>query len=206
MDGGVSTGRPAAPLMSLAQLSDIDFGYPGTELFAELSWQVNAGDRIALVGPNGAGKSTLLRLLAGELAPDRGQVVRARTLRVGYLRQSQEFHEGSTLWQELLAPFADLLALRGQLEPARAALATDHSEDAVARFAALEERYPALGGYTLESRVQALASDVGFQPTDLGRDVGTLSGGERGRLELAKVLVAEPDLLLLDEPTNHLDI
>ncbi|HJZ84645.1 MAG TPA: ABC-F family ATP-binding cassette domain-containing protein, partial [Polyangia bacterium] len=192
--------------MSLAQLSDVDFGYPGTDLFEGLSWQINAGDRIGLVGPNGSGKSTLLRLLAGELSPDRGQLVRARGGTVGYLKQSQEFGAGGRLFGELLAPFADLLALHDELEAAHALLEHDHSQAALARYANLQERYGARGGYTLETRVRMLAQDVGFAESDLHREVATLSGGERGRLELAKVLVFEPDLLLMDEPTNHLDI
>src|SRR5438093_17736 len=104
--------------MSLAQLSEIAFGYPGTELFERLSWQINAGERLGLVGPNGAGKSTLLRLVSGELAPDSGQLVRARGARVGYLKQSQEFAEGGTLLDELLTPFGEVLALHGELETA----------------------------------------------------------------------------------------
>ena len=190
----------------IAQLSDITFGYPGTDLFENLSWQINAGDRIGLVGPNGSGKSTLLRLLSGELLPDTGQVVRTRQARVGYLRQSQEFGEGRSLLDELLAPFEDVLRTHEEMVTAERALERDHSEAALAAYAHLQERYTALGGYTLEARVRMLAADVGFAEADLSRQVSTFSGGERGRLELAKVLVAEPELLLLDEPTNHLDI
>src|SRR5438046_2928961 len=151
----------------IAQLSDITFGYPGTELFEGLSWQINAGDRVGLVGPNGAGKSTLLRLLSGELTPDSGQLVRARGSRFGYLKQSQEFGEGRALLDELLVPFEDVLALHGELEAAHAALAIDHSETALARYGHLQERYAALGGYTLEARVRMLAADVGFAEGDL---------------------------------------
>src|SRR6476646_4348062 len=96
----------------LVQLSDVHFGYPGTELFDGVSWQLNPGDRIGLVGPNGAGKSTLLRLLDGKLTPDRGAVSRAKGVTIAYLHQSQEFHGAGTLWDTLMAPFADLLEMR----------------------------------------------------------------------------------------------
>ncbi len=187
----------------LAQLSDVHFAYPGTEIFEAASWQVNPGERIGLVGPNGAGKSTLLRLLAGHLEPDRGQVARARGATIAYLHQSQEFHGAGSLWDTLLAQFADVLAMRGELEKLEHSL---ESEADLARYGHLQELYTRRGGYTLESRVRQLAFELGFGEADLPRSVDTLSGGERGRVELAKVLLAEPDLLLLDEPTNHLDV
>jgi ATP-binding cassette subfamily F protein 3 len=190
----------------LAQLADVDFGYPGTELFSGLTWQVNPGDRIGLVGPNGCGKSTLLRLLDGRLAPDSGQVARSRGLTIAYLQQSQELSGHGRIFDALLKPFSALLALRDELAALQATLEAQHDDKTVARYAALQERYALEGGYTLEHRVQALAQDLGFSTEDLARSVDTLSGGERGRLELAKTLLEEPDLLLLDEPTNHLDV
>ncbi|HEX2572524.1 MAG TPA: ABC-F family ATP-binding cassette domain-containing protein [Polyangia bacterium] len=187
----------------LVQLADVDFAYPGTEIFRHLSWQVNPGDRIGLVGPNGAGKSTLLRLIDGQLQPDGGQVARTRGITVAYLHQSQEFHGAGALWDTLLAPFAELLAMREALH------ALEHRLDdpaSLKRYGELQEIYTRRGGYTLEAEVRRLAADLGFTESDLGRSVNTLSGGERGRVELAKVLLAQPDLLLLDEPTNHLDV
>ena len=187
----------------LVQLADAHFGYPGTDLFTGLTWQVNPGDRIGLVGPNGAGKSTLLRLLDGRLQPDRGTVARARGLTMSYLKQSQEFVGAGKIFDALLKPFEKLLAMHDELLRLEKSL-TD--EKALERYGELQERYTQEGGYSLESRVKALAQDLGFSPADLDRSVDTLSGGERGRLELAKVLLEEPDLLLLDEPTNHLDV
>ncbi len=209
----------------LAQLADVYFGYPGTEIFEGVSFQVNPGQRIGLVGPNGAGKSTMLRLLAGELAPDRGQVVRARGKRLKYMHQSQEFHGQGTLWETLLLPFADLLKLRAELTELEQRIAAAGGDAAAGegggagdgaggsevkallrRYGDLEHEYSHREGYTLEVRARALAHDVGFADADLERAVSTLSGGERGRVELAKVLLDAPDLLILDEPTNHLDV
>jgi ATP-binding cassette subfamily F protein 3 len=190
----------------LAQLADVTFGYPGTEIFSGLTWQVNPGDRIGLVGPNGCGKSTMLRLLDGRLTPDRGQVARARGLSLAYLKQSQEFEGQGRIFEALLKPFERLLAQRDELARLEKQLETDHDDKTIARYGALQEAYARDGGYTLESRAKALAHDLGFVDADLERSVETLSGGERGRLELAKTLLEEPDLLLLDEPTNHLDV
>jgi ATP-binding cassette subfamily F protein 3 len=193
----------------LLQLADITFGYAGEPLFEGLTWQINAGDRVGLVGPNGAGKSTLLRLMAGTLAPEGGQVARTRGVTMAYLHQSQEFVGAGTVGAALHEPFADALALRAELAEVAAQLESAPPEAHPAlldRYGHLEDRYRERGGYSLESRVAELAADVGFAGADLERNVETLSGGERNRLELAKVLLAAPDLLLLDEPTNHLDL
>ena len=179
----------------LVQLADAHFGYPGTDLFTGLTWQVNAGDRIGLVGPNGSGKSTLLRLLDGRLQPDGGTVARARGLTMSYLKPSQEFVGAGKIFDALLKPFEKLLAMHDELLVLEKNLA---DEKALARYGELQERYTHEGGYSLESRVKALAQDLGFTAADLDRSVDTLSGGERGRLELANVLLEEPDLLLLD--------
>jgi ATP-binding cassette subfamily F protein 3 len=187
----------------LVQLSDAHFGYPGTELFDGLTWQVNPGDRIGLVGPNGCGKSTLLRVLDGRLTLDSGTIARSRGLTLAYLKQSQEFAGAGRIFDALLKPFEKLLAIHDELLRLERNLVDDK---ALQRYGELQERYAAEGGYSLESRVKALAHDLGFSDADLARNVETLSGGERGRLELAKTLLEEPDLLLLDEPTNHLDV
>ncbi len=190
----------------LAQLADVTFAYGGGDpLFEGLTWQVNAGERIGLVGPNGAGKSTLLRLLAGTLSPESGQVARMRGVTIGYLHQAQEFHGAGTLLDALHAPFAEILRMQAELEELTAQLERDHGEALLEKYGHLEETFRRAGGYSFEARVRELAMDVGFHETDLSRSVETLSGGERNRLELAKVLLAAPDLLLLDEPTNHLD-
>jgi ATP-binding cassette subfamily F protein 3 len=187
----------------LVQAADVDFGYPGTDIFSGLTLQVNPGDRIGLVGPNGCGKSTLLRLFAGKLQPDRGQIARARGVSIEYMQQSQEFAGEGPIFEALLKPFAELLAMHAEIEQLSHAL-TD--EKSLERYGVLQDLYEKHGGYTLESRIKTLAHDLGFTDADLQRSVDTLSGGERGRLELAKTLLAEPDLLLLDEPTNHLDV
>jgi ATP-binding cassette subfamily F protein 3 len=191
--------------MSLAQFSDASFAYPGTEILAGASLLIRPGDRLALLAPNGAGKSTVLRLLAGDVQVDAGDVRILGRASVAYLRQSQELSGAGTLLDALLEPFADVQRLHEQLLAAEAEL-HDADPTALARYGELQERYQNQGGYELEARVKRLMTDVGFAESDLARSVDTLSGGERGRLELAKVLAQKPDLLLLDEPTNHLDL
>jgi ATP-binding cassette subfamily F protein 3 len=191
--------------MSLAQFADVRFGYPGADILTGASLLIRPGDRLALVGPNGTGKSTALRLLAGDLAADSGDVRILGRATVSYLRQSQEFAGRGLLIDALLEPFADLQKLHDEMVAIEPRLGDANPAD-LARYGDLQERYQRGGGYDIESRVKRLTADVGFSEADLGRHVETLSGGERGRLELAKVLVRQPDLLLLDEPTNHLDL
>jgi ATP-binding cassette subfamily F protein 3 len=191
--------------MSLAQFSDVRFSYPGNEILTGASLLIKPGDRIALVGPNGTGKSTALRLLAGDLKADSGDVRVLGRASVAYLRQSQEFAGNGTVIDALLEPFAELQRLYDQIASIEQHLGSASAVE-LDRYGTLQERYLREGGYEIESRVKRLTLDVGFAEADLTREVDTLSGGERGRLELAKVLVRQPDLLLMDEPTNHLDL
>jgi ATP-binding cassette, subfamily F, member 3 len=192
--------------LSIAQFSDVHFGYPGLEILTGASLLVRPGERLALLGPNGTGKSTALKLLVGELAPDRGDVRLLGKATVAYLRQAQAGGSADTsVLDALLEPFAGLAALHEEIVRLEGRLAAGDPRE-LARYGELAERYTDAGGYEIESRVKRLVADVGLQESDLARPVGTLSGGERGRLELAKVLVRKPDLLLLDEPTNHLDL
>jgi ATP-binding cassette subfamily F protein 3 len=192
--------------MSLAQFSDVSFGFPGNDILVGASLLIRPGERLALLGPNGTGKSTALKLLAGEAVPDSGDVRMLGKATLGYLHQSQShLDEGVTVREALLAPFSELRAQQTSLATLETKLG-DADPETLRRYGELQERYTRAGGYELESRLRRLIADVAFSESDLDRGVETLSGGERGRLELAKVLVRKPDLLLLDEPTNHLDL
>ena len=191
--------------MSVLEVADLGFGYVDPPLFAGVTFRLNAGERAALVAPNGAGKSTLLRLVAGELHADRGSVLLEKGARVGYYRQSHEAARTGNVLDALMGGFSDLVALRHALVDAQHAAASG-SESDLGALAKAMDRYHAAGADQLEQRVSSIATRLGFSRTDLERDVGSLSGGERGRLNLGAVLATEPELLLLDEPTNHLDL
>ncbi len=194
----------------LLQVDDLAFGYGADVLFDGVGFSISSGDRMALVAPNGAGKSTLLRLLAGELAPDRGRVVRRRDATLGYYRQSHELDRDAaelSVLDAFLSGFGEVVALRHRLVAAREALgAAADAEAALAELGRLEDAYHLAHGDDLERKIEVLAQKLGFAERDLERPVSSLSGGERGRLLLGTVLARQPDLLLLDEPTNHLDL
>jgi ATP-binding cassette subfamily F protein 3 len=191
--------------VSVIEVANVKFGYTNEVLFENVTFRLEPGERAALVAPNGAGKSTLLRVLSGEVTPDSGSVVVKKGASVAYYRQSHETRLKGSVLDALLAGFGDLVTLRHELTDAQTAAASGERA-ALERLAELTERYHHEGADALEHRVEAIATRLGFKKSDLERDVTTLSGGERGRLELGLTLAADADLLLLDEPTNHLDL
>ena len=171
----------------------------------EIEAAVALGDRIGLVGPNGAGKTTLLRLAAGGDEPDRGTIQRKRGLSIGLLAQESHFDAAFMAAPDLRAAVrtgaAHLDVLGGQLaELERAGRAGG------AEYADLQHRFEVLGGYTLDQRVDATLSGLGFTEGEWAKPPAALSGGEQTRAALARLVIADPDLLMLDEPTNHLDL
>ncbi|MDI1446244.1 ABC-F family ATP-binding cassette domain-containing protein [Polyangium sp. 6x1] len=191
--------------MTVLQVSGLGFGYGANQLFQGVTFSLAAGERAALVAPNGAGKSTLMRLIARELTPDAGSVVIRRGTRVAYVRQSHELPKVGTVLEAFLSGFDELLSLRKELDEASHAAASG-TKQALDRLANATDKYHLAGGDALERRVEMLAAHLGFSHEDMGRALGSLSGGERGRLHLGVALANTPDLILLDEPTNHLDI
>jgi len=183
----------------------VEFG--ATTLFNDITFTVAAGDRWGIVGRNGTGKTTLFRLLTGEMQPTGGQIARQPGIRVSLLEQHREFPGATTVWEAAAGQFADLLALEKSLVDQATRLEHDSSEAAMNRYGKDLERFEREGGYTVAPRVDAVLHGLGFDPVAARtQPVSQLSGGERGRLGLARQLVSPADVLLLDEPTNHLDL
>jgi ATP-binding cassette, subfamily F, member 3 len=183
----------------------VEFG--ATTLLRDVTFTIAPGDKWGMVGRNGTGKTTLFRLMTGALVPTRGQVSRVAGTRVSLLDQHRELGGAATVWEAAAGEFAELLALERSLAEQATALGEDASESALARYGRDLERFEHDGGYTVAPRVDAVLHGLGFDPADARtRPLDTLSGGERGRVALARQLVAPADILLLDEPTNHLDL
>ena len=177
----------------------------GRDLLVDASWQVNPGDRVGLMGPNGCGKTSLLRVITGDLDLERGDVTLRPGLALGYLRQQPPSRGERSLWDEARASMTRLARLEAELADAEAAvLAGD--ERAATRLGEATERFRLAGGYAAEERVGEVLHGLGFRKQDWARPCDNFSGGWQVRIELACLLLSEPELLLLDEPTNHLDL
>jgi ATP-binding cassette subfamily F protein 3 len=183
----------------------VEFG--ATTLFKDITFTVAAGERWGIIGRNGTGKTTLFRLLTGEMQPTRGQIARQPGTRVSLLEQHRDFGDAATVWAAAAGQFAELLALEKSLVVQAEQLQHDSSEAALEKYGKDLERFEREGGYSIAPRVDAVLHGLGFDPAAArATPVGQLSGGERGRLGLARQLVTPADILLLDEPTNHLDL
>jgi ATP-binding cassette subfamily F protein 3 len=193
--------------MSLINASNLAKSFGPDDIFFNISLSVPYAARIAIVGPNGVGKTTLLRILIGLDEPSEGIVNRARDLTIGYLPQEARLAATHSLWEECLSAFEHLRAQEAELAHLEAAMGDpDQAEEALERYGPLQETFERQGGYTYETRIRQTLSGLGFDEKDYQRPLAHLSGGQRTRALLARLLLSHPDLLVLDEPTNHLDI
>ncbi|HEX8992173.1 MAG TPA: ABC-F family ATP-binding cassette domain-containing protein, partial [Anaerolineales bacterium] len=193
--------------MSLITANSLSKSFGAVDLFREVSFSIAKGARFALVGPNGIGKTTLLRILMGLDEPSGGKVTRARSLRVGYLPQEADFQLEGTVWDACLTVFSELIRQQQELAKLEAEMSDPaKSEQALSRYGPLQHDFERRGGYTYQFRIKQVLAGLGFDPSDFNLSLDHLSGGQRTRAYLARLLLSNPDLLLLDEPTNHLDI
>ncbi|RJG20796.1 ABC-F family ATP-binding cassette domain-containing protein [Paenibacillus thiaminolyticus] len=197
----------------LLQVNGMSKSYGITPVLSNITLQILERERIGLVGVNGAGKSTLLQLIAGEMSPDKGTIYKAKETRIGYLAQNSGLQSSRSIWDEMMLVFAPLVEAEQELrqleheiaDPETAADTARH-EAVMRRYAERSEWFRMQGGYEMETRVRSILHGMGFSQMDPSTPIHTLSGGQKTRLALARILLQQPDLLLLDEPTNHLDI
>jgi ATP-binding cassette subfamily F protein 3 len=191
-------------------LSNVAVEFGATKLFSDITFTIAARERWGIIGRNGTGKTTLFRLITGDMQPTRGVIARQPALRVNLLEQHRDFGDAKTVWEAAAGQFAELLELEQSLADQATRmgeLGEAVSEEVLARYSHDLERFEREGGYTIAPRVDAVLHGLGFDPVDARtRPLERLSGGERGRVGLARQLVAPADVLLLDEPTNHLDL
>ena len=195
----------------MLQLVGLRKAFADRVLLDDVTWQLNARDRVGLCGPNGAGKTTLLKILARIDEPDAGQVVTPADLTIGYLPQDGLEYGGRTLVDEARQAFGPLLALKDELHRLEDQLADSTLDEAaheavLVRYSEAQEDFRRLDGYTMDLRVATVLRGLGFEERDLEQPTETFSGGWQMRIALAKLLLQRPALLLLDEPTNHLDL
>ena len=194
----------------MLQVRDITKWFGDVKVLDRINFNLNRGDRAGLIGSNGCGKTTLLRIITGELAPDRGSVQRSpATIRLGYLPQALDFPPGATVGDVLRSALGEREAAETRLDRLAEAVAAARDDALPAALAAYDRalaEFQALGGARREADADAVLAGLGMPDVDQSRPVSALSGGQKTRLGLARLLLAQPDLLLLDEPTNHLDI
>jgi ATP-binding cassette subfamily F protein 3 len=191
----------------MISISDLDFHFGSRALYDGASLHIKPKDKIGLIGLNGTGKSTLLRLLVGEYKPDGGSISMSKEVSLGFLNQdllSYDTHE--SILHVAMEAFEEALELQKKIEDILVQFETDYSDDLVDKLATMQERFEALGGYTMQAKAEEILEGLGFTTEELQKPLKTFSGGWRMRVMLAKILLQQPSLLLLDEPTNHLDL
>lgn len=195
--------------MPIATLTNIEKTFGQRVLFDKLNLNVYRGERIGLIGDNGAGKTSLFKALLGDLTLDAGTAAINKSIKVGHLRQDPVFDPANTVIDEAELAFAQLHDLSHRLRETEHAMAHLTGEDldkVLARYQTLQHEFDLAGGYAWRHKLEATLHGIGLEKSIWEQNVTTLSGGQRSRLALAKLLIASPDLLLLDEPTNHLDL
>ena len=190
----------------LFRLSDVKKSYAGTEVLRGVSFQVNPGEKVGLVGRNGAGKTTVFRLITGEEAADSGDVVSINGLKLGLLQQHVDFTAGETVHTAALSAFKEIHDIEAEMRQLEKRMESDHSAEVLERYAELQHAFELADGFTYSARAESILMGMGFATETWSQPAETLSGGQKNRLGMVRLLLSGADVLLLDEPTNHLDV
>lgn len=190
----------------LFRLSDVRKSFSAHEILRGVSFQVNKGEKIGLVGRNGAGKTTVFRLVTREETPDSGDVVTINSLKIGLLAQHVDFNESDTVHTSALSAFQRIHDIEAEMRRLEVEMATNATDEILGKYAELQHEFEIEDGFTYAARAEAILLGLGFAKETWEMPTQTLSGGQKNRLGLARLLLANADILLLDEPTNHLDV
>ncbi|MBX0316978.1 ABC-F family ATP-binding cassette domain-containing protein [Planococcus glaciei] len=199
--------------MIVLQVNQVHKSFGADEILSGVKLEVQHRDRVALVGRNGAGKSTLLKIISGEMSYDSGDIIMPKDLTIGYLEQQTDLESEATIWDEMMTIFSHFREQEAKLRELEAQMADPAVYDDAVQYEKVMKEYDTLqhdfkdaGGYQFEADTRAILHGMKFYPEDYDKKVVSLSGGQKTRLMLAKLLLSKPQLLILDEPTNHLDI
>lgn len=190
----------------LFRLSDVTKSYAGNEVLRGVSFQINPGEKVGLVGRNGAGKSTIFRVITGQEVPDTGEMITARGLKIGVLDQHVHFEGDTTVHDVALSAFEHIQRMEVRMRELEVKMASDHSQEILDEYAELQIAFEQADGFTYAVKAESILLGLGFNKDQWNKPAATLSGGQKNRLGLAKLLISSVDILLLDEPTNHLDV
>lgn len=199
--------------MIVLSCNNITKSYIADKILDDVSFAINHGEKIGLVGLNGAGKTTLFKILTEEISKDSGEIYIAKDTKIGYLKQNTIFNSDKTVYNETLTVFEDIIKLEKNLRELELKISeegkknnTDKLDKLMSKYSRLSDEFTERNGYGYQSEIRGVLIGLGFTEDEFNQPINSLSGGEKTRVSLAKLLLEKPDLLLLDEPTNHLDI